>query len=106
MSTMEGGLVTTDDKEIYHILMSLRAHGWTRHLPKENLIANKSDDWFEESFRFLLPGYNVRPIEMSGAVGLEQLKKLPRFLENRRLNAKLFVELFKDSKDFFNSKEY
>jgi CDP-6-deoxy-D-xylo-4-hexulose-3-dehydrase len=104
MSTMEGGLVTTDDKEIYHILMSLRAHGWTRHLPKENLIANKSDDWFEESFRFLLPGYNVRPIEMSGAVGLEQLKKLPQFLENRRSNAKLFVELFKDSKDFFIQK--
>jgi CDP-6-deoxy-D-xylo-4-hexulose-3-dehydrase len=104
MSTMEGGLVTTDDKEIYHILMSLRAHGWTRHLPKENLIANKSDDWFEESFRFLLPGYNVRPIEMSGAVGLEQLKKLPKFLENRRSNAKLFVELFKDSKDFLIQK--
>jgi CDP-6-deoxy-D-xylo-4-hexulose-3-dehydrase len=104
MSTMEGGLVTTDDKEIYHILMSLRAHGWTRHLPKENLIANKSDDWFEESFRFLLPGYNVRPLEMSGAVGLEQLKKLPQFLENRRSNAKLFVELFKDSKDFLIQK--
>jgi CDP-6-deoxy-D-xylo-4-hexulose-3-dehydrase len=104
MSTMEGGLVATDDKEIYHILMSLRAHGWTRHLPKVNLISNKSDDWFEESFRFLLPGYNVRPIEMSGAVGLEQLKKLPRFLENRRSNAKLFVELFKDNKDFFIQK--
>jgi CDP-6-deoxy-D-xylo-4-hexulose-3-dehydrase len=104
MSTMEGGLITTNDKEIYHILISLRAHGWTRHLPKENLISNKSDDWFEESFRFLLPGYNVRPIEMSGAVGLEQLKKLPRFLENRRSNAKLFVELFNDSKDFIIQK--
>jgi CDP-6-deoxy-D-xylo-4-hexulose-3-dehydrase len=101
---MEGGLVTTDDKDIYHILISLRAHGWTRHLPKENLISNKSDDWFEESFRFLLPGYNVRPIEMSGAVGLEQLKKLPRFLANRRSNAKLFIELFKESKDFLIQK--
>ncbi len=104
MSTMEGGLITTNDKEIYHILISLRAHGWTRHLPKENLVSNKSDDWFEESFRFLLPGYNVRPIEMSGAIGLEQLKKLPNFLENRRANAKLFIELFQNSKDFYIQK--
>lgn len=101
MSTMEGGLITTDNKEVYHILISLRAHGWTRHLPKENLISNKSDDWFEESFRFLLPGYNVRPIEMSGAIGLEQLKKLPLFLKNRRSNAKLFLELFQNSDDFY-----
>jgi CDP-4-dehydro-6-deoxyglucose reductase, E1 len=101
MSTMEGGLITTDDKEVYHVLISLRAHGWTRHLPKENLVSNKSDDWFEESFRFLLPGYNVRPIEMSGAIGIEQLKKLPLFLENRRANAKFFVKLFENSKDFY-----
>ena len=52
-----------------------------RNLPKENLVANKSDDWFEESFRFVLPGYNVRPVEMSGAIGLKQLKKLPSFLK-------------------------
>jgi CDP-6-deoxy-D-xylo-4-hexulose-3-dehydrase len=104
ISTMEGGLITTNDKEIYHILISLRAHGWTRHLPKENLISNKSDEWFEESFRFLLPGYNVRPIEMSGAIGLEQLKKLPVFLENRRANAKLFIELFQNGEDFYIQK--
>lgn len=104
MSTMEGGIITTDNEEIHHILISLRAHGWTRHLPKENHISNKSDDWFEESFRFLLPGYNVRPIEMSGAIGLEQLKKLPNFLENRRSNAKLFIELFENSKDFYIQK--
>jgi len=104
MSTMEGGLITTNDLEIYHILISLRAHGWTRHLPKENLISNKSDEWFEESFRFLLPGYNVRPIEMSGAIGLEQLKKLPFFLENRRANAKLFIDLFQYSHDFYIQK--
>lgn len=34
----------------------------------------KSDDQFEESFKFVLPGYNVRPLEMSGAIGIEQLK--------------------------------
>jgi CDP-6-deoxy-D-xylo-4-hexulose-3-dehydrase len=100
MATMEGGFVTTDDEELYHVLLSLRAHGWTRNLPQKNHVANKSDDWFEESFRFVLPGYNVRPVEMSGAIGIEQLKKLPSFLKQRRENAKLFVELFKDHPDF------
>ncbi|MGQ4005587.1 DegT/DnrJ/EryC1/StrS family aminotransferase [Francisellaceae bacterium CB300] len=104
MATMEGGFVVTDDEELYHILLSLRAHGWTRNLPKENHVCEKSDDWFEESFRFVLPGYNVRPVEMSGAIGVEQLKKLPAFLEQRRKNAKLFVELFKDHKDFIIQK--
>ena len=105
MATMEGGFVTTDDEELYHILLSLRAHGWTRNLPKENRVSNKSDDWFEESFRFVLPGYNVRPVEMSGAIGIEQLKKLPGFLKQRRDNAKLFVNLFKDHPDFMIQKD-
>ena len=105
MATMEGGFVSTDNEELYHILLSLRAHGWTRNLPKENKVSNKSDDWFEESFRFVLPGYNVRPVEMSGAIGVEQLKKLPSFLVQRRKNAKLFVELFKDHQDFMIQKD-
>ena len=105
IATMEGGFVVTNDEELYHILLSLRAHGWTRNLPKENKVCTKSDDWFEESFRFVLPGYNVRPVEMSGAIGIEQLKKLPVFLEQRRKNAKLFVELFKDHQDFIIQKD-
>ncbi|HAR52393.1 MAG TPA: pyridoxamine 5-phosphate oxidase, partial [Roseovarius nubinhibens] len=49
----------------------------------------KSDDPFEESFRFVLPGYNLRPLEMSGALGQEQLKKLPGLVEGRRANGAL-----------------
>ncbi|CAC9498050.1 CDP-4-dehydro-6-deoxy-D-glucose 3-dehydratase (EC 4.2.1.-) [uncultured Gammaproteobacteria bacterium] len=105
MATMEGGFITTNDEELYHVLLSLRAHGWTRSLPKENHVSNKSDDWFEESFRFVLPGYNVRPVEMSGAIGIEQLKKLPSFLKQRRKNAKLFIELFKNHPDFLIQKD-
>lgn len=95
IATMEGGCVVTDDEELYHILLCIRAHGWTRNLPKFNKVSGeKSDDAFEESFKFMLPGYNVRPLEMSGALGIEQLKKLPRFIEMRRENAKLFQSLF------------
>lgn len=97
ISTMEGGLVTTDDEELYHIMLSMRAHGWTRNLPKENRVTGvKSDNPFEESFKFVLPGYNLRPLEMSGALGQEQLKKLPGLVSGRRANAKIFVERLSD----------
>tara|TARA_R110001632_G_scaffold60284_2_gene146331 strand:+ start:102307 stop:103488 length:1182 start_codon:yes stop_codon:yes gene_type:complete len=95
IATMEGGCVVTDDEELYHILLCIRAHGWTRNLPKFNHVTGeKSDDLFEESFKFVLPGYNVRPLEMSGAIGKEQLKKLPAFIEKRRENGKCFTDIF------------
>ncbi len=83
--TMEGGMVTTDDEYFYHMLLSLRSHGWTRHLPEKNRLGEKVENW-----RFILPGYNVRPIEMMGAVGIEQLKKLPEIVRQRRRNAETF----------------
>jgi len=106
ISTMEGGMVVTDDEELYHILLSLRSHGWTRSLPKENKVCGtKSDDQFKEWFRFVLPGYNVRPIEMMGAIGIEQLKKLPDFIRVRRENAEYFCKVFGDNPYFMLQKE-
>jgi CDP-6-deoxy-D-xylo-4-hexulose-3-dehydrase len=105
IATMEGGIVVTDNEELYHILLCLRAHGWTRNLPKKNHILNKSNNWFEESFKFVLPGYNFRPIEMSGAIGIEQLKKLPDFINQRRKNADLFKKLFENDNRFIIQKE-
>lgn len=91
ISTMEGGLIATDDEEIYHVLLSLRAHGWTRNLPDVNHVCGtKSADPFAESFRFVLPGYNLRPLELEGAIGVEQVKRLPGLIEERRKNAALF----------------
>ncbi|MCE4226371.1 DegT/DnrJ/EryC1/StrS family aminotransferase [Methylobacterium sp. C25] len=106
ISTMEGGLIVTDDEEFYHILLSLRAHGWTRNLPKYNNVTGvKSDDLFEESFKFVLPGYNVRPLEMSGAIGIEQIKKIDRIVAERRANAGRFVEAMYDHPDLMIQKE-
>lgn len=88
ISTMEGGFIVTEDEELYQILLCLRAHGWTRNLPKQNLVCSeKSDDPFLESFRFVLPGYNVRPLELSGAIGIEQIRRLPELIAERRKNA-------------------
>ncbi len=106
ISTMEGGVVVTDDEELFHILLSLRAHGWTRNLPTENhIIGRKSDNAFDESFRFVLPGYNLRPLEMSGAIGLEQIKKLPQLIANRRHNGAAFSAIMTDHSEFIIQSE-
>lgn len=106
ISTMEGGLIVTDDEELYHILLSLRAHGWTRDLPKLNRVSGeKSDDVFEESFKFMLPGYNVRPTELSGALGIEQVKKLPHLVEQRRLNGALLQSVMSNHADLLIQRE-
>ena len=106
ISTMEGGMIVTDDEELYQILLSLRAHGWTRNLPKNNLVCSeKSDDPFEESFRFVLPGYNVRPLEMEGALGVEQVKRLPMLVEERRKNGKLLQAAMANHPDIIIQQE-
>ena len=93
ISTMEGGMVVTNNEELYHIMLSMRAHGWTRNLPDKNFVTgSKSKNSFKESFNFVLPGYNLRPLEMSGALGKEQLKKFPQLIAGRRNNAKIFQD--------------
>jgi CDP-6-deoxy-D-xylo-4-hexulose-3-dehydrase len=104
--TMEGGMVTTNSLELAETMISLRAHGWTRGLPDQNSVFNKSNDPWEDLFRFVLPGFNLRPLEISGAIGQIQLDKFPKFLDNRRKNAKKFMELFSNSNSYQIQKEH
>lgn len=94
ISTMEGGMVVSSDLAYDEACRSLRAHGWTRELPDENSVAPKSGDPWDDLFRFALPGYNVRPLEMEAAIGTSQLRKLPAFVAARRDNAEAFKEYF------------
>lgn len=96
LSTGEGGVVVTNDEELYHILLALRSYGSSEHLPKPNKIDNKKSDRLYDGCRFLLPGYNVRPSEIAGAIGLVQLEKLPNMLAMRKNNAKVFQQSFKE----------
>lgn len=105
ISTMEGGVLVTDNTEIYHVARSMRAHGWTRDLPPDTKIFERRDDDFFEAYRFILPGYNARPLELSGAIGIEQLKKLDGMIEVRRKNAKLFADRLKDDERFIIQRE-
>ena len=100
ISTMEGGLVCTNSKELMETLVSLRAHGWTRGLESENSVRPHSDDPWENLYTFVLPGYNLRPTELSAVIGFEQLKKFPSFLLKRKSNAEHFKMLFKDSENY------
>ena len=105
ISTMEGGITVTDDKNLYDIMLSLRAHGWTRNLDSNSTIYTKNIDDFYESFNFILPGYNLRPLEFEGAIGIEQIKKIPRIVEQRRLNAEFFKLKISRLKNFQTQKE-
>lgn len=105
ISTMEGGVCLTNDEELYHLMIALRSHGWTRHLPEDSNIYEKSENGFFEAYRFILPGYNVRPLELSGAIGIEQLKKFDHFLKVRRENADLWTALFANDDRFIIQKE-
>lgn len=105
ISTMEGGMVATDDDELAHLVRAIRAHGWTRDLPGDSELFEARDDDFYEAYRFIVPGYNLRPLEMSGAVGVEQLRKLPLFTAKRRDNLAIFQRLFKDDPRFIIQRE-
>lgn len=105
ISTMEGGMVLTDDDELFELCRAMRNHGWTRDQPAGSSLFEPRDDDFFEAYRFILPGYNVRPLELSGAVGLEQLQKLDGFTAVRRANGKHFTERFANDKRFIIQRE-
>jgi CDP-6-deoxy-D-xylo-4-hexulose-3-dehydrase len=82
IATMEGGMITTDDSELYEDFKSIRAHGWVRDRgDKAEWVAKHPE--LDSRFMFIMPGYNVRPIEIEAAIGSVQLRKLDSMLESR-----------------------
>tara|TARA_B100001057_G_scaffold221315_1_gene221704 strand:- start:550 stop:1710 length:1161 start_codon:yes stop_codon:yes gene_type:complete len=104
ISTIEGGMVSTNNKEIYNILKSLRAHGWTRDLDKKNLIHKYMKNDFNSEYKFVLPGYNLRPSEINGSIGIQQIKKLKKMVRTRRQNLKIFENYFLNDDRFLTTK--
>ncbi len=103
ISTVEGGFVLTNNKEIYHILLSLRSHGWTRDINDKNSLLKKNQKSYEE-YCFVLPGYNMRLTNLQAAVGVVQLKKLKKFIKIRQTNQKIFQKTFDKDKRFYIQK--
>jgi len=98
ISTIEGGIVVTDDDNLYEYLKAMRAFGWVRDLrEKENYSsANKGID---PRFLFITQGYNLRPTEIQGAFGIHQIRKLDSFINQRRENAAYWTKKLSDYKD-------
>jgi CDP-6-deoxy-D-xylo-4-hexulose-3-dehydrase len=102
MSTIEGGMVCTDDKEIDTMLRIVRSHGWDRHLTKEEqdkLRKKFKVDEFYGKYTFYDIGYNFRPMEIQGFLGSDQLKYLNKIVNKREQNYKKLTKIF-SNKDF------
>jgi CDP-6-deoxy-D-xylo-4-hexulose-3-dehydrase len=74
LSTIEGGMICTDDQELHCVLVMVRAHGWRRDLPRALP---------EDAFTFYVPGFNIRPTEIAGFLGLHQLPWLDESIARR-----------------------
>lgn len=86
ISTIEGGMVLTNDLGMADICRSLRAHGWIREMSTRDAIAQANPD-VDQRFLFAHPGYNFRPTEIAGAFGIHQLPRLDGLVEMRRRTA-------------------
>jgi len=99
MSTIEGGVITTNNEGLYHLLLQLRSHGWDRDLPEEEkqllrTLYNVND--FEALYTFYVPGFNVRATDLQAFIGLEQLKHIDKTIKKRNKNFKLFISKLKN----------
>ena len=99
-------MVLTDDRELADLCRAFRAHGWTRDLEDDSPIYDRRSQDFFEAYRFILPGYNLRPTEFSGAVGLVQLDRLPDMIAKRRANLAHFQALFAEDERFVIQREH
>jgi CDP-6-deoxy-D-xylo-4-hexulose-3-dehydrase len=86
ISTIEGGMIVTDDDAFYEYLKAMRAFGWVRDLRDKSKFASENKS-IDPRFLFITHGYNLRPTEIQGAFGIHQITKLDKFIEIRRRNA-------------------
>lgn len=93
MSTIEGGMVCTNDPEVYQQVRMLRSHGMVREANDADVKAGYLKDYPElnPDFIFAYPAYNVRNTEIGGILGLKQLKRLDAVVERRTHNLKRFL---------------
>lgn len=91
LSTIEGGMVCTDDEELHHALLIVRSHGWSRSLPADRramLTKEHGVNDFYDLYTFYDLGYNVRPTEINGFLGNLQLEHWDEVVATREKNFK------------------
>lgn len=101
MTTVEGGMVSTNNTELYNLMLLKRSHGMARNLsPEAFKEAAEKYPHLNPQFLFLTDGYNFRNTEFGAVLGLEQLKRLDESIRIRRENYRLFVSKL-DSTRFY-----
>ena len=89
LSTIEGGMVNTNDKELFDMLLMLRSHGWGKDLDQQtydSLIEENGVDDFHKPFTFFVPGFNVRSTDLQAFLGIRQIEKADWVTKRRNEN--------------------
>tara|TARA_Y100001938_G_scaffold149940_1_gene238807 strand:- start:6675 stop:7835 length:1161 start_codon:yes stop_codon:yes gene_type:complete len=110
LSTIEGGMVNTDDKELYDMLLMLRSHGWAKDLDEKEygrLIKKYRVDDFHKPFTFFVPGFNLRSTDLQAFLGIRQVKKADWATQRRYENHLEYARLldgYVQYQNWFNNK--
>ena len=95
MSTIEGGMVSTNDRDFYNIMLSMRSHGWLRdneeYFRQKHLMKHNVSD-FESQYFFVYPGLNIRSTDLNAFLGRGQIKKMDGYVSARNENYKKYCD--------------
>jgi CDP-6-deoxy-D-xylo-4-hexulose-3-dehydrase len=99
-STIEGGFISTNDFELYELLISIRSHGWSRDLSettKSDLQNKYNIDDFRNLYTFYYPGFNIRATDLQAFIGINQIKTLDSKVKARYENLLIYDKLIKNN---------
>lgn len=100
LSTIEGGMVCTNDSDLFDILLMIRSHGWSRDLSSQKqkeLQAEWNVNDFNNLYTFYYPGFNLRATDLQAKIGLGQLDKADAICENRNKSFNLYKKYIKNN---------
>ena len=95
ISTIEGGMVVTDDEHLYNIMQSIRSHGWSRDISPEyhqSWTTQYNIDKVRDLYTFYFPGFNLRSTDLNAFIGLMQIDKIAEIVEHREKNFKRYKD--------------
>ncbi|MCH7561162.1 MAG: DegT/DnrJ/EryC1/StrS family aminotransferase [Thaumarchaeota archaeon] len=100
ITTIEGGMVVTNNESLHELSKALRAFGWIRDLKRKDQLMKKYPE-IDPRYMFTNMGYNLRPTEIQGAFGIHQIKKLEKFIKIRNENRRYWSKKFSQYEDYF-----
>ena len=103
ISTIEGGIVSTNDEELYEILKAIRSHGWDRDAATK-FSSQLREQWntsdFDSLYTFYFSGFNLRSTDLQAYIGLEQIDKLEDICRSRNQNFKIYQKELSDYRPY------